>query len=122
MKKQIMVKAWKIAENMSVIKGGTKKEWIAFGMHRAWVLFKEGNLVVEATPVKKSVTTLKGGMTSKQDWFITKLMKEVEALGIDVINTVDGVIEYLQNGVYGTTKQEASELIGALLDAKKVAA
>ena len=44
-------------------------------------------------------------------------MKEVESAGADVLN-IDGVRECLQDGEYGTSKQEASEVIEALLEAK----
>ncbi|AXF54638.1 hypothetical protein [Salicibibacter kimchii] len=57
-------------------------------------------------------------MTAKQKGFIDSLMKEVNETGIDVL-TIDGVRDHLEAGEHGTSKQEASEVIEALLEAKK---
>lgn len=119
-KKVIMKNAWTIARQGVEKFGGKATDYISEALKQAWAIAKQ----LQKGNAKKQFTSknLKGGMTSKQDWFITKLMKEVEALEIDVINEVPGVIEFLQQGIYGTSKQEASELINELLNAKKVAA
>lgn len=57
-------------------------------------------------------------MTSKQKWFINKLMVEVEELGIDPLE-VDGVRSYLLEGEYLTTSKMASQIIQNLLEAKE---
>jgi|SRR5690625_3274973 len=118
-KKVIMKNAWTIARQGVEKFGGKAVDYISEALKQAWAIAKQ----LEKRNAKKQVSkNLKGGMTGKQDWFITKLMKEVEALGIDPINKVPGVIEYLQQGIYGTSKQEASELIEALLNTKKAVA
>lgn len=118
MKKSVIMKnAWTIAKQGAEKFGGKAVEYISEALKQAWEIAKRFNQ-------KKNFESknLKGSMTSKQDWFITKLMKEVKALGIDVIDQVPGVIEYLEQGIYGTTKQEASDLIGELLNMKKAVA
>lgn len=57
-------------------------------------------------------------MTSKQKWFINKLMVEVEELGIDPLE-VGGVRSYLLEGEYLTTSKMASQIIQNLLEAKE---
>jgi pyruvate dehydrogenase complex dehydrogenase (E1) component len=59
-------------------------------------------------------------MTFKQNAFIDSLMKELKERGVDVLK-IGEVRDFLQQGTYGTTKQEASELISTLLEEKEKA-
>ncbi len=117
-KKVIMKNAWTIARDGAKKFGGKPVDYISESLKQAWIIAKQ--LKKQNEKKQFDSKNLKGGMTTKQDSFIVKLMKEVEALGIDVMQ-VNGVIDYLQAGFYGTTKQEASELIGELLNVKKAA-
>ena len=60
-------------------------------------------------------------MTSKQKWFLEKLMKEIEALGYE-FNGRETF--YGSNGysTYGTTSKEASQDISMLLKVKELVA
>lgn len=111
-KKQIMTVAWELAKGAAKDHGGKASEYISETMKQSWEIAKYD--------AKQKVVKMKGMMTNKQNWFIEKLMKGVDGLGIDVLN-IAGVREFLQGGYYATTKQDASDLIGELLNAKKAA-
>ncbi len=116
-KSVIMSNAWKIARKGQNQFGGKVTDYLSEALKQAWEIARSFQ-PKQFDNSKK----LNGMMTGKQDWFITKLMKELDQQGIDVIDQVPGVIEYLNQGTYGTSKQEASELIGELLNMKKAVA
>lgn len=59
-------------------------------------------------------------MTYKQKTFIGSLMKDLDERGVEVVAIPD-VAQYLQDGEYGTSTKQASDLIKLLLEEKKSA-
>lgn len=121
-KSVIMKNAWTIAKEGATKFGGKVVEYFAEALKEAWKLAKEFAAQKKAKQQAKKVDAdkLQGMMTSKQEWFITKLGKELEGMGIDPL-TVEGFAEAIEGGIYATTKREASLTIEALLQAKKAA-
>jgi len=114
MKKSVIMKnAWKIAKKAAEKFGGKSIEYISGALKEAWEIAKK-----YMKPQAFDSKNLKGGMTSKQNWFIDKLMTELDNMGIDPLQ-IDGVRDVLQDGIYMTTKSFASEVINNLLEAKK---
>lgn len=111
MKSLIMKEAWVKAKRASNLKGGTAKEWFAWGLTRAWKDAKEGKLVKE---VKQEVKpTLYGRMTSKQENFISSLLAKKEGRYEE-----DTLVKAFKANVRDNiSKQQASDLISRLLSA-----
>jgi hypothetical protein len=120
-KSVLMTNAWKIAKEGAAKFGGSPKDYIAESMKKAWAIKREFEGTQEKKAAqKKEFKNLKGMATSKQIWFIEKLLKELEAKlsekEFSIVLRQNGHI--LEEGTYGTTKQEASEAISELLEMK----
>lgn len=111
MKKMIMKDAWERAKRAARLHGGTAKEWIAWGLTRAWKAFKEGKLV-EKAPVQEVKPVLKGRMTEKQERFIASLLAQGKYTDNPVAKAFQ--ISSLRRTI---TKKQASDLISELLAA-----
>lgn len=110
MKALVMKEAWVIAKRAARLHGGTAKEWIAFGLTKAWQKAKSGKLV---EVVKEEVkTTLRGMMTEKQERFIASLIARGKYTTNPLLQAFN--ISSLRSRI---TKQQASELISELLNA-----
>lgn len=106
MKKSVIMKnAWTIAKEAVNKFGGKAVEYFAQALKQAWSLAKSLNGT-------KKYNNLKGTITPAQDRYITSLMKQAEAKGIDVFKNFD-CKAYLEEGL-AYSKQSASELINDL--------
>lgn len=110
MKALVMKEAWEIAKRAAYLHGGTAKEWIAFGLTKAWQKAKAGKLV---DVVKEEVKPmLRGMMTEKQERFIASLIARGKYTTNPLLQAFN--ISSLRSRI---TKQQASELINDLLSA-----
>lgn len=111
MKALVMKEAWEIAKRAARLHGGSAKEWIAFGLVRAWKKAKADKLVEIVKEEFKPI--LRGMMTEKQERFIASLI----ARGKYVAN--NPILQAFQISSLRSriTKQQASQLIGELLNA-----
>lgn len=110
MKALVMKEAWEIAKRAARLHGGTAKEWIAFGLTKAWQKAKAGKLV---EVVKEEVKPmLRGMMTEKQERFIASLIARGKYTTNPLLQAFQ--ISSLRSRI---TKQQASQLIGELLNA-----
>lgn len=110
MKVLVMKEAWVIAKRAARLHGGTAKEWIAFGLTKAWQKAKAGKLV---EVVKEEVKPmLRGMMTEKQERFIASLIARGKYTTNPLLQAFN--ISSLRSSI---SKQQASQLIGELLNA-----
>ncbi|MDC3412506.1 hypothetical protein [Terrihalobacillus insolitus] len=113
MKKQLMMVAWSIAKSAANIHGGTKKEWFAYGLTKAWKFTKEGKLEEKFNQKfgkKAEVKSfMKGNMTEKQESFITSLLKK-KSTDNPVAQAFN--VSSLRSRI---SKKQASDLINELL-------
>ena len=110
MKALVMKEAWVIAKRAARLHGGTAKEWIAFGLTKAWQKAKASKLV---EVVKEEVKPmLRGMMTEKQERFIASLIRQGKHSTNPVFQAFN--ISSLRSRI---TKQQASILIEDLLNA-----
>lgn len=110
MKALVMKEAWVIAKRAARLHGGLAKEWIGFGLVRAWKKAKNGQLVQETKIESKPV--LRGMMTEKQERFIASLIARGKYTTNPLLQAFN--ISSLRSRI---TKQQASELINDLLSA-----
>lgn len=112
-KSQLMKKAWQFAKGIAEKLGiGKAVDYIAEGLRRAWALFKnELNLKKRKTEFVQTAP-LKGMMTEKQERFIASLIARGKYTTNPLLQAFN--ISSLRSRI---TKQQASQLIGELLNA-----
>lgn len=111
---ELMKQAWKFAKGMAAKAGvGKPYEYIAEAMRRAWAIFKgQLNLKKKRNTEFVPGTPLKGMMTEKQERFIASLIRQGKFTTNPLLQAFN--ISSLRSTI---TKQQASELIGELLNA-----
>lgn len=110
MRSLVMKEAWAIAQRSANLFGGKKSEWLAYGLVRAWKKAKEGKLVQASAQESKPI--LRGTMTSKQENFISSLLRKKEGKYEE-----DTLIKAFKTNVRDNiSKAQASRLIEMLLN------
>jgi len=111
-KSQLMKKAWQFAKGIAEKLGvGKASEYIAEGLRRAWALFGS-QLRKTHKETFAQTTSLKGMMTEKQERFIASLIARGKYTTNPLLQAFN--ISSLRSRI---TKQQASQLIGELLNA-----